>query len=469
LNRSRPILITVAIMVDGLKVLSDCLGWLYTLAWSGSFYPQVILNHKRKSVTGLSFEYQAYNMTGYIFYFIYCYSDYIVQHDSKLGLTQSVEINDLVFVSHAVIIQSVVVWQCLTYKLKTHHLNRWHSYIIAVYWILLSYNLALCAAGILPFVNRTPDYRYSVVEYLGYVKVSISFIKYCPQAWMNFTRQSTFGWSIGNVLLDLSGGLLAFGQQAVDAYRLNDASVFTSNVAKLLLSMETIGFDCLFIVQHYILYRQNNALIAERNAMALSVEEQEAIERETQAKAEAAKQALLAKAKSKATGAISAGHNSRYTSSEIGGGHGSHGHGGEDGAGDGYGHGGESHHHVNNGYHSIADTPAFTTVTPPTSSSSSAPNVQVDSSPLSSDPFINTSTSNNGATRSSPGAVASSSPSPNSSSSSASSSTPLNGNNSNSNNSNNHAIDLDSLHRRASVEQRVKLLPSSSPADSEDM
>ena len=29
-----------------------------------SFYPQVWLNYKRKSVTGLSLEYQAYNITG---------------------------------------------------------------------------------------------------------------------------------------------------------------------------------------------------------------------------------------------------------------------------------------------------------------------------------------------------------------------------------------------------------------------
>jgi hypothetical protein len=29
-----------------------------------SFYPQIYLNHTRKSVTGLSFEYQAYNITG---------------------------------------------------------------------------------------------------------------------------------------------------------------------------------------------------------------------------------------------------------------------------------------------------------------------------------------------------------------------------------------------------------------------
>lgn len=51
------------------------------------------LNYSRKSVTGLSFEYQAYNITGFTFYCIYSMTNYIVQHDASLHLTQSVEIN----------------------------------------------------------------------------------------------------------------------------------------------------------------------------------------------------------------------------------------------------------------------------------------------------------------------------------------------------------------------------------------
>jgi hypothetical protein len=80
-------------MTSGLEALSTTIGWLYTVAWSvryvllrcmrnytrlgnshahlfpcppaaHSFYPQIWLNYKRKSVTGLSLEYQAYNITG---------------------------------------------------------------------------------------------------------------------------------------------------------------------------------------------------------------------------------------------------------------------------------------------------------------------------------------------------------------------------------------------------------------------
>ena len=202
-----------------------------------------------------------------------------------MGLTQSVEVNDLLFVTHAVVITCVIIYQCYLYKLKSHNLNRWHLALVVIFWILLIYNLILSAAGILPFVNKSTSYRYSVIEYLGYVKVCISFVKYCPQAYMNWSRQSTVGWSVGNVLLDLTGGLLAFGQQGLEAYRKNDTSEFTSNIAKLLLSCESVAFDLLFIVQHYILYRGNNS-IAEQTA-SLTKEEQEALEAETQARARA--------------------------------------------------------------------------------------------------------------------------------------------------------------------------------------
>lgn len=53
------------------KALSISLGWAYFAAWSLSFYPQVFMNARRRSVVGLSFDYQLYNIVGYT-----CYSAY---------------------------------------------------------------------------------------------------------------------------------------------------------------------------------------------------------------------------------------------------------------------------------------------------------------------------------------------------------------------------------------------------------
>lgn len=39
-------------------------GWIYFVAWSVSFYPQLVINYKRKSVVGLSFDFMALNFMG---------------------------------------------------------------------------------------------------------------------------------------------------------------------------------------------------------------------------------------------------------------------------------------------------------------------------------------------------------------------------------------------------------------------
>jgi cystinosin len=45
---------------------------------------------------------------------------------------------------------------------------------------------------------------------MGYAKAAISFVKYVPQVYLNYSRKSTVGWSLANVLLDLTGGILSF-------------------------------------------------------------------------------------------------------------------------------------------------------------------------------------------------------------------------------------------------------------------
>ena len=52
----------------------------------------------------------------------------------------------------------------------------------------------------------------------SYVKLIITLVKYLPQAVMNYRRKSTMGWSIGNVLLDFTGGVLSIAQMFILAY-----------------------------------------------------------------------------------------------------------------------------------------------------------------------------------------------------------------------------------------------------------
>lgn len=86
----------------------------------------------------------------------------------------------------------------------------------------------------------------------------MTVIKYIPQAWVNYKRKSTVGWSIVQILLDLIGGVLSILQLVIDSALQDDWSGITGNPVKLGLGNVSIFFDLIFIVQHYILYREKS-------------------------------------------------------------------------------------------------------------------------------------------------------------------------------------------------------------------
>ena len=44
--------------------ISSLFGWAYFLCWSACFYPQIILNYRRKSVVGFHFDFLCLNLIG---------------------------------------------------------------------------------------------------------------------------------------------------------------------------------------------------------------------------------------------------------------------------------------------------------------------------------------------------------------------------------------------------------------------
>ena len=108
---------------------------------------------------------------------------------------------------------------------------------------------------------------------MGYAKLVMTVVKYVPQAWANYKRKSTVGWSIGQILLDLTGGVLSIAQLLIDSSLQNDWSGVTSNPVKFGLGNVSIFFDVVFMVQHYWLYRravgveaaESRSLLADRH------------------------------------------------------------------------------------------------------------------------------------------------------------------------------------------------------------
>lgn len=104
--------------------------------------------------------------------------------------------------------------------------------------------------------NAATDWvALDIVYAVGYVKIIVTLIKYTPQILVNYRNKSTEGWSILQILLDVTGGILSVSQLAIDSYLQRDWSGITGNPVKFALGNISMIYDAIFIVQHYILYR----------------------------------------------------------------------------------------------------------------------------------------------------------------------------------------------------------------------
>jgi cystinosin len=102
-----------------LHIVSWFFGWIYFFCWSFSFYPQAILNYRRKSTSGSTVDFPAVNVTGFISYFTsnaaFLFSSQIRREYAlrNHGLTPTVQINDLAFAGHAIVLTAITLTQYL--------------------------------------------------------------------------------------------------------------------------------------------------------------------------------------------------------------------------------------------------------------------------------------------------------------------------------------------------------------------
>jgi cystinosin len=103
-------------------LISFIVGWVYFVAWSVSFYPQIFTNFKRKSVVGLNFDFLALNLLGHTLYAIFNSSLYWISYIQDEYFQRfprgvnPVELNDVVFSLHASAITAVTIAQCFFYE-----------------------------------------------------------------------------------------------------------------------------------------------------------------------------------------------------------------------------------------------------------------------------------------------------------------------------------------------------------------
>lgn len=239
-----------------LNVLSAVFGWIYFIAWSVSFYPQIFLNWKRRSVVGLSFDFISLNLTGFLAYSFFnlgmyfsptVQTEYLAKHPTGVI---PVETNDIVFGLHASLATFITVLQCCFYEKQDQRVSLPAKLLLVIIWV------GAAIFGIVTVAGGNPNHPWlTFLYFFSYSKLTITLIKYIPQAYLNIKRQSTVGWSIGNILLDFTGGSLSLLQMFMIAHNYDDWSSLFGNFTKFGLGFISIAFDILFIVQHYVLYR----------------------------------------------------------------------------------------------------------------------------------------------------------------------------------------------------------------------
>ena len=248
---------------NALYYISKILGWSYFIAWSVSFYGQVIENYRRGKVKGLNFDFEIYNFVGFSSYLIYTIRGYI---DENLG-TGKVQPEDIGFAGHALLLTIITICQYFYYRDSEDKEQKVNHFTITILSVMIwGAFLLILLESILnyydPHVKKGAKYVFNSLIYLGWCKVIISLIKYIPQVYSNYKRKSTIGWNIHNILLDFTGGILSFIQNIIDYenFSLNrEGESGTLNIAKFAISFVAIFFDIVFMTQHYCLYSDSNS------------------------------------------------------------------------------------------------------------------------------------------------------------------------------------------------------------------
>jgi cystinosin len=249
------------------RAVSRVLGWIYFLAWSLSFYPQPIVNWRRRSTHGLAIDFPTCNVLGFICYtistgaFLYSptiRSQYAYRHPESPEPT--VRFNDFVFAVHSLVASIVVYTQFWTkiWGFKVGARQKASRIVLGIFWGSIVGILSVI--GIVYIHSKDGGYDPSgwawidVIYAVSYVKIIVTVVKYIPQVYVNYKRKSTVGWSIWTILLDIIGGFLSMAQLVIDSSLQADWSGLTGNPVKLMLANISIVFDVMFISQHYVLY-----------------------------------------------------------------------------------------------------------------------------------------------------------------------------------------------------------------------
>lgn len=236
-----------------LNLLKDVLGVVYFTTWSLTFWPQSLLNSKRRCTRGFSHEFAMIGWVGFVAYGIFTCGGYLssavkAAYVADRGAPPPIEWADVGFAVHALIMSSVLLLQTFIYQ---PGFNAPRFVVVGCIGAVV-----LVIVGVFAASTGTVSWVVAI-ELCGFIKVISSLLKHIPQALSNYERKSTVGFSIALVLLDFTGSGFSLAQQGVRCIIDKSLEPYTGNLSKLALASETFLFDILFCLQHFVWYRNN--------------------------------------------------------------------------------------------------------------------------------------------------------------------------------------------------------------------
>lgn len=214
--------------------VSRVLGWSYVTLWAVSFVPQIIHSQRTRNVSGVSSDFIFLNVTGFLSYLSALLAmlanatvrrEYEEWHHGFAPLTRW---NDAAFAAWASLCALTQLGQAVTFHRTANPVSHPTKLLLAV--------IASSVGGGL-LATATSGERWwtwlDYVNFLFFVKLAITLVKYAPQVTLNYRRKSTIGYRVENLFADLGGGLLSLAQLVLDASIQGDWSGITGHPAKL--------------------------------------------------------------------------------------------------------------------------------------------------------------------------------------------------------------------------------------------
>lgn len=237
-------------------ILHDFFGWTYLIAWTALYYPQIWLNFKKQSCDGFSKIYLFYNTFGFACYSVYNVTRKVIQDQN--GLPASVSYHDVIFALHSLACCLCLCLQVFWYERGNETVSKFDWFMLLVLILTAVAAFVLSSLGIIDWattegfsctVDCSALRQFTFIQILGFIKVAVTLLKYPTQIKLNYMRQSTKGLSRGAYLLDSTGGLCSFLQNAMHALLNSDWEYIEGNIPKLALGSLSFMYDVVILCQ----------------------------------------------------------------------------------------------------------------------------------------------------------------------------------------------------------------------------